>query len=238
MRCSAQRPGRTTAQPRENAFVTARYGPARGVNEPARRNVGGAQRLAARRVAASNRPGRSAVQTRTTGIAGELHETPCPRPAIAALAGGYAAGAAAQSTPPALPPLNATQQADVQRQLDLYRTEIDGRVSRGEITADEAARLLKWREWQLAQQALGLGTAPEPVAEDAPPSVPSDYAPPSAYAAQPPTYYAPPYYVPYYPPRYYAPYYPRYYAPYYAPYYGLRVCAGGWGHHVGGSFCF
>ena len=158
--------------------------------------------------------------------------------ALAGLAGGYAAGAVAQSTPPALPPLNATQQADVQRQLDLYRTEVDGRVQRGEISADEGARLLKWREWQLAQQALGLGPPPEGMAEDAPPSVPRDYAPPPAYAAQPPTYYAPPYYAP----RYYAPYYPpRYYAPYYySPYsyYGLRVCAGGWGHHVGGSFCF
>ena len=162
--------------------------------------------------------------------------------ALAGLAGGYAAGTAAQSTPPALPPLNATQQADVQRQLDLYRTEIDGRVSRGEISADEAARLLKWREWQLAQQSLGLAPPPEPMAEDAPSSVPPDAAPPRAYAAQPPADYAPPYYSgPYYAPRYYAPYYPpRYYAPYYAPYpyYGLRVCAGGWGHHVGGSFCF
>ena len=112
----------------------------------------------------------------------------------AVLTGGYAAVAGAQSNPPALPPLNASQQALVQQQLDLYRTESDGRVARGEITADEAGRLLRWREWQLSQQALGLGppadAPPGPIAGDAPPPVTRYVAPPVYYAPAYP-YYAP-----------------------------------------------
>ena len=141
--------------------------------------------------------------------------------AMAALAGGYPALAGAQSSPPPLPALSASQSADVQRQLDLYRTEINGRVSRGDITADEGDRLIRWREWQIAQQVAG-NTAPGPNADSVPPD----------YVAGPPArqyvYTAPPTVV------YPAPYY---YAP--RPYYwGPAVCAGGWGRHFGGRFCF
>jgi hypothetical protein len=156
--------------------------------------------------------------------------------AAAALTGGYATLAAAQPAPSTLPQLNATQQAEVQRQMDLYRTEIDGRVARGEITVDEASRLLKWREWQIAQQVAGYAPRPGPIAEEDPAGVPPDYtappAPPLRYAAPPPPAYYPPYYAPYYAPYYYAPYR---YAPY--PYYWGSLCVGGWGHHVAGRFC-
>lgn len=143
--------------------------------------------------------------------------------ALAAVAGGYTAAAGAQSSPPALPQLSTSQSAEVQRQLDLYRTEIDGRVARGEIRAAEGDRLLKWREWQIAQQVTGAAPPPGPIVEQAPPVVTGQY-----YYAAPPVVYPAPYYAPY-------PYY--YYAP--RPYYwGLSVCAGGWGRHVGGRFCF
>jgi hypothetical protein len=158
--------------------------------------------------------------------------------ALAALAGGLPAVAGAQSSPPALPKMSAEQSADVQRQLDLYRTEVDGRLSRGEITADEADRLLRWREWQLAQQATNE-IPPGPIS-DAPPIASSAAPPARDYTAAPPAreyVYAPPVreyvYAP--PPVYPAPYYvytPRRY------YWGPTVCAGGWGHHFGGRFCF
>jgi hypothetical protein len=179
--------------------------------------------------------------------------------ALAALLAGYTAAAGAQSSPPALPRLTADQSADVQRQLDLYRTEIDGRVSRGEITADEADRLLKWREWQLAQQAINamppgaISDAP-PIAASAAPPMSGDSTPPMSGSEAPPApaygapqsvapaapvvrqyVYAPPPTVAYPAPYYYYP--PYYYAP--RPYYwGASVCAGGWGHHFGGRFCF
>lgn len=140
--------------------------------------------------------------------------------ALAALTGGYTAAAGAQSSPPPLPALTASQSADVQRQVDLYRTEINGRVSRGEITADEGDRLIRWREWQIAQQVSG-NVPPGPIADASPPVV-REYV----YTAPPP------------PVVYPAPYY---YAPYYAPrpyYWGGVVCAGGWGHHFGGRVCF
>jgi hypothetical protein len=161
--------------------------------------------------------------------------------ALAALAGGGSALAGAQSSPPPLPALTASQSADVQRQMDLYRTEINGRVSRGEITGEEGDRLIRWREWQIAQQITG-SAPPGPVA-DAPPARYAD-APPGPYADVPPGpiadappvrqyYYAPPPSVVYPAPYYYAPYY---YAP--RPYYWASVCAGGWGHHFGGRICF
>src|SRR5437660_2862569 len=96
----------------------------------------------------------------------------------------------AQDVEASAPPLSAAQAQQVQREMDLYRRETDARVARGEITPDEAQRLLQWREWQLAQQAAGLAPAPPPPAER--------------------IVVAPP---PYPPPRYYYPY------PYYAPYY-------------------
>ena len=120
----------------------------------------------------------------------------------------------AQESMPSMPPLSAGQAQQVQREMDAYRRETDARVARGEITPDEAQRLLQWREWQLAQQAAGLAPAPPP---------PTDrivVAPPSLYPA----------------PWYYYPY--PYYAPYYvAPGWGVSVCAGRAFHHGFGSFC-
>ena len=125
------------------------------------------------------------------------------------------------STTPPMPQLDAAKAAEVQRQLGLYRTEIDGRVARGEITAEEAGRLLQWREWQIAQQVAGLAPPPGPIMEQAPGPVAPQY------------YYQQPYQ------PYYAYPYPYYYAPAYRPYYwGASICAGGWGHHFGGRVCF
>src|SRR3982751_2747383 len=138
--------------------------------------------------------------------------------ALAGLATGYAAGAGAQANPPALPHLTPAQSTDVQRQLDGYRNEIDARVARGELNPEEAGRLLKWREWQIAQQVTGQAPPPGPIVEQVPAARPYYAAPAPAPA---------PYYVPYYQPYYAVPYY---YRP--APYYwGLSFCAGGWGHH-------
>jgi hypothetical protein len=129
--------------------------------------------------------------------------------------------ARAQDVPP-LPPLTEAQAADVRQNLDAYRAETHARVARGEILPDDAERLLRWREWQLAQQAAGL--AP-------PPTVPTTSEPPVT-----PPYAA----APYYPPRAYygAPYYRPY--PYYygAPvYFGASICAGGVGHNFAGRIC-
>ena len=79
----------------------------------------------------------------------------------------------AQDATPSAQALSASQAQQVQREMDGYRRETDARVARGEITPDEAQRLLQWREWQLAQQAAGLAPAP-------------------------PYYYPYPYYAPYY----------------------------------------
>ena len=159
------------------------------------------------------------------------------------------APAASASVPP-MPTLDANQSAAVQRQLAPYRSQIDARIARGEITAEEGGRLLQWREWQIARQvaraappATAYDSAPPPgtTYDQAPPGATYDQAPPPSptYDQAPPPvqpYYSQPYYVPYYRP-YYAPYYgPAYYAP--APYYwGPRICAGGWGHHFGGRVC-
>ena len=123
----------------------------------------------------------------------------------------------APSGPPPLPQLTPQQSADVQQRIDDYRTRTQGRVARGEITPDEAERLIGWREWQLARQAAGQA-----------PSAPMVYdSPPPDYVVVAPR----PYYGPYYYP---SPYYwgPRRY------YWGPTICAGGFGHHVAGSFCF
>ena len=133
----------------------------------------------------------------------------------------------ASVTPP-MPQLDAAKSAEVQRQLGLYRTEIDGRVARGEISAEEAGRLLQWREWQIAQQVAGLAPPPGPVMEQVPAPAQRTY-----YAAP---YYATPYYAA---PAYPYPYAYPYYAPVYRPYYwGASICAGGWGHHGGARVCF
>lgn len=145
--------------------------------------------------------------------------------------------AVAQSLPPPLPTLTTPQSSDLQQRLAPYRAATDARVSRGEITPDEANRLVRWREWQLARQAAGRALPPDyaqgtPADYDAPPTyaVPPDYdGPPGAYYPVEPA----PYYGPYY--RYAAPYYwgPRPYA-----YWGPAVCAGGFGRHFGGRICF
>jgi hypothetical protein len=159
--------------------------------------------------------------------------------ALSALAIALACGssALAQSSPPPLPELTPEQSQAVEQRLDAYRTQTEQRVSRGEITSDEADRLIAWREWQIARQVAGAGNAPSS-------DIPPDYTPPPGqrdYAAPVPRDYVvvqpPPYYGPYY--RYPAPYY---YVPYYAPprayYWGPAVCAGGFGRHFGGRICF
>ena len=119
------------------------------------------------------------------------------------------------ATPPPAQ-LDAAQSAEVQRQVGAYRAEIDARIARGEISPDEAGRLLQWREWQIRQQVAGLAPPPGAIYEQVPVPVRE--------------YYYRPYYAPY--PYYYGPaYYP---APYY---FGASVCAGGWGRHFGGRFC-
>jgi len=159
---------------------------------------------------------------------------------IALLAG--APCALAQSSPPPLPSLTPQQSATLEQRLDLYRKQTDDRVSRAEITADEADRLIKWREWQIARQMAS--SAPPPAARS---DVPPDYVDPRSrdpVGSAPPDYVAeappaddlvvepPPYYGEYY--RYPAPYYwgPRSY------YWGPAVCAGGFGRHFGGRICF
>ena len=155
----------------------------------------------------------------------------------------------AQSLPPPLPALTTSQSSDVQQRLAPYREATQARVSRGEITADEANRLVRWREWQLAQRAVGQ-TRPQGYAQGAPAdynarpgyAVPPDYNAGPAYAV-PPDYDGPPTaYYPVEPPPYYGPYY-RYAAPYYwgprpYAYWGPAVCAGGFGRHFGGRICF
>ena len=154
--------------------------------------------------------------------------------------------ASAQSTPPALPPMSDAQSHELAARMDDYRRATDARVARNEITADEGARLVQWREWQIAQQIAAARTAPMPATTapapaDAPP-VPPDYresAPPDYRSDAPPDYYAvepAPVYVPYYSPA--VPYYPYYYGPRPYAYWGPSVCAGGFGRHFGGRICF
>jgi hypothetical protein len=147
--------------------------------------------------------------------------------ALGAITLALAAGAPlaiAQSSPPPLPALTAQQSAAVQQRLESYRKQTEARVSRGEITPDEAENLLKWREWQIARQVAGVVPAPQASSD-----VPPDYyeAPRRDYVVVQPA----PYYGPYY----------RYPAPYWGPYpyyWGPAVCAGGFGRHFGGRICF
>ena len=149
--------------------------------------------------------------------------------ALSAVSLALAAGAApalGQSAPPPLPQLTPQQSSEVQQRVDAYRRATDERVARGEITADEAERLVGWREWQIAQQVAGIAASPPEVVYDSPP--------PDYYDSRPRDYIVEaPVYGPYY--RYPAPYYyaPR---PYY--YWGPAVCAGGFGRHFGGRICF
>jgi hypothetical protein len=172
--------------------------------------------------------------------------------AISTLATWFAvAPASAQQTPPALPPLTQQQAQALDARVDAYRRATDARVARGEINADEASRLIAWREWQLAQQLAA--TSPQaretvpPVDADVPPDYygPRDDLPPASppYGApsQPPAYVPPPARDVYVAPSpAYGPYYP---APYYAAprpyaYWGPSICAGGFSRHFAGRLCF
>lgn len=146
---------------------------------------------------------------------------------------GAAPFALAQSSPPPLPAMTPQQSSIVEQRLDLYRRETDGRVARGEITADEADRLLRWREWQIARQVAGAASSPPAMAYDSPPPDYHEPRPPDYVVESPPVAVEPP--------PYYGPYY-RYAVPYYwgpGPYYwGPAICAGGFGRHFGGRICF
>ena len=160
--------------------------------------------------------------------------------ALSAIAAGLSMTAPpslAQSAPPPLPALTPQQQQDVDARMASYRRATDERVARGEIGADDAARLLQWREWQLARQTAARGAAQpddraaRPPVYDAP-RPRDDYGPSDDYAiVEPAPAYVYRYPAPYYP----APYYwgPRPYA-----YWGPSVCAGGFGRHFGGRICF
>ena len=114
---------------------------------------------------------------------------------------------------PSPPALSAAQAQQVEMEMDAYRRETDARLARGDITPDEAQRLLQWRQWQLSQRAAGLApTSPPPARR---------------VVVAPPPYPPPPYYYPY-----------PYYSPYYVgPAWGLSVCAGRAFRHGFGSFC-
>src|SRR5204862_7711865 len=102
----------------------------------------------------------------------------------------------AQDGAPAPPPLTAAQSQQVQSELDAYRRETDARVARGEITPDEAQRLVQWREWQLAQQAAGLAPAPPRPSERVAAMPPAYPLPPPPVYLPPPSVYPYPYYYP------------------------------------------
>jgi len=160
--------------------------------------------------------------------------------AVALLVG--ASFANAQSSPPPLPALTPEQSATVDQRIDAYREETQRRVARGEITQNEADKLLDWREWQIARE-IATTSPPSASRSDVPPDYSGAAAPDDSRAGAPAEVYAPPPprrdYVVVAPPP--SPYYYRYPAPYYAtpyPYFGPSVCAGGFGHHFGGRICF
>ncbi len=142
---------------------------------------------------------------------------------------------AQSSTPPPLPTLTQQQAQDLHARTDAYRRATDQRVARGELNPDEAARLVAWREWQIARQIASARTPTTPGDDGVPPdyaSQPRDYdasRPRDYYVVEPAPVYTPYYY------RYPAPYYwgPRPYA-----YWGPSICAGGFGRHFGGRVCF
>lgn len=133
--------------------------------------------------------------------------------ALAGALGALAVPAWAQSSPPPLPALSAEQSENLNREMTRYRADVDARVARGELSPDQAQRLVEWRRWQLAQQIAGL-TPPEPPRV----IVERQYV----YAPPPPPVWYDPWYRPY----------PYYYGP------RVSVCAGGWGRHSFGSLCF
>jgi hypothetical protein len=158
-------------------------------------------------------------------FAAAASQTFIPAPQVNATTGasaGAPADAATNSAPPA-------SEQWVEQQTAKIRSEVEARVARGDMTPDEAERLIGWRHYQLAQQAAGQ--APAPAIQERQ----------QAVAAAPRPYYAAPYPGPYYTAPYgyaYGPYgygYPYGY-PRYAP--GIAVCAGGVGHHFAGGVCF
>jgi hypothetical protein len=199
-----------------------------------------------------NRHLRRAVETAKIGTMRSEEQAMKQFISISVIALALMAGAASaqSSTPPPLPALTQQQRQEVDARIDAYRRITDERVARGEVTADEAARLVQWREWQIARQTLAQAAIP-PDYREAPladASRPPDYRePPAAYdAAEPPSGYVPyryatPYYAtPYYAAPYYGPYYPYYRGPRPYAYWGpsVSVCAGGFGRNFGGRICF
>jgi len=149
-----------------------------------------------------------------------------------------AAPAIASTMPPPLPTLDAAQSSRLDERMQLVRHEIDGRVSRGEMTASEAERLLAWRKWQIARQLAGLAppnpafVTPNYPPEPGEPGVPPDYraAPPA------PIYYSVPYPV-YAPGPAYAWPYGWYGAPWPVFGWGATICGGGFGRHFRAGIC-
>ncbi|HZQ62957.1 MAG TPA: hypothetical protein VFC24_16500 [Casimicrobiaceae bacterium] len=132
--------------------------------------------------------------------------------ALAGALGAVALPTLAQTSPPPLPALSAEQSENLNREMTRYRADVDARVARGELSQEEAQKLIEWRRWQLARQIAGL-TPPEPPRV----VVQREYVYPP-----PPAYYYDPWYRPY----------PYYWGP------RVSVCAGGWGRHSFGSVCF
>lgn len=148
---------------------------------------------------------------------------PAPQPSAVAPV-GTAGTAPGDATPPA-------SEQWVDQQTAKIRSDVEARVARGDMTPDEAERLIGWRRWQLEQQAAGQAPAPailerQKAVATAPRTV--------VVAPYPAPYYATPYGGYYYGPYGYGPYGPGYLR--YAP--GIAVCAGGIGHHFAGGVCF
>src|SRR5262245_53263118 len=110
--------------------------------------------------------------------------------AISTLAAALLAAAPAafaQSLPPPLPNLSAEQSDTVKQRMEDYQRITDARVARGEISADEAVRLMQWREWQIAQQVAGAAQV-QPNADAQTQAIPGAQ-PPMSYDSPPPAYY-------------------------------------------------
>lgn len=157
---------------------------------------------------------------------------------VTALAVAVGAPASASPMPPPLPKLDVAQATRLADRMKLYRIEVEGRVSRGDITAAEAERLLAWREWQIARQIAGLAP-PKPA------YITPNYAPRAGESGVPPDYrpVAPAPYVYSIPYPVYAPWpaYPWPYGWYGSPWpaitWGATLCGGGYGHHFRFGAC-
>jgi hypothetical protein len=171
----------------------------------------------------------AAIAALSTGVAfaAAPSQTFIPAPqAMPPASTGAAAAPPAGAADPAEPPPASEQW--VEQQTAKVRAEVEARVARGELTPDEAERLIGWRHYQIAQQAAGQAPAPAILERQRAAAA----TPPIVVRTYPPAYYVAPY--GYYAPYGYAPYGSAYYR--YSP--GIAVCAGGFGHHVAGSICF